>query len=319
MLGQIAGDALGSMVEFQGPAQIQREFPGGPRHISGSRQFQTLPGQPTDDSELALLLARSIIHSGGYDQEAAAKAYAWWYESGPFDIGNATKQALRAAWDAGRKGKCVAVAAEKAADPVTQANGALMRVSPLGIFGWSSGPSQLAAHARMDARLTHPSPVTQDANAAYVLTIARAIRVAETPAELHRFALWWVKDHKVDPAVIQAVEEAGTEPPPDFLTHQGWVIIALQNAFYQLLHAPSIEEGIVDTVRHGGDTDTNAAIAGALLGAVHGLEAVPDQWREAVLDCRPEHGRPGVQRPRPPELWPTDCLDVALELSGLGE
>ena len=68
---------------------------------------------------------------------------------------------------------------------------------------------------------------------------------------------------------------------------QGWVKIALQNAFYELLHAPSLEEGVVATVRRGGDTDTNAAIAGALLGAVHGREAVPAQWRSMVLSCRP--------------------------------
>jgi ADP-ribosylglycohydrolase len=76
LLGQIAGDALGSMVEFQGPGQIEHDFPGGPREIRGSRVFSTLAGQPTDDSELALMLARSIIRSGRYDQDAAARAYA---------------------------------------------------------------------------------------------------------------------------------------------------------------------------------------------------------------------------------------------------
>jgi len=56
------------------------------------------------------------------------------------------------------------------------------------------------------------------------------------------------------------------------------MLLALQNAFYQLLHASSLERGVVDTVRAGGDTDTNAAIAGALLGAVHGRDVIPQQW-----------------------------------------
>lgn len=60
--------------------------------------------------------------------------------------------------------------------------------------------------------------------------------------------------------------------------YTGWVLNALQNAFYRLLHSSSFEEGVIDTVRSGGDTDTNAAIAGALLGAVHGRDAVPKQW-----------------------------------------
>jgi len=84
-------------------------------------------------------------------------------------------------------------------------------------------------------------------------------------------------------------------------------------AFEQPLHAPNLEEGVVDTVMRGGDTDTNAAICGALLGAVHGIEAVPSQWREKVLSCRPEQ-RAGVAPPRPEVFWPVDALELAQQL-----
>lgn len=150
LLGQIAGDALGSMVEFRSAQEIEQLHPGGPRLIEGSRQFRTLPGQPTDDSELAILLARSIVSGGRYDQEAAAKAYVWWYRSGPFDIGRATRQALSAGSRALDQGKPVAPAEEQGADPSTEANGALMRVSPLGIYGWKLEESGLAEFARQD-------------------------------------------------------------------------------------------------------------------------------------------------------------------------
>jgi len=64
----------------------------------------------------------------------------------------------------------------------------------------------------------------------------------------------------------------------------------------------------VDTVMRGGDTDTNAAIAGALFGAVHGLDAVPEQWRDKLLNCRPEAGRPHVRHPRMClQGWSSDC------------
>jgi hypothetical protein len=99
---------------------------------------------------------------------------------------------------------------------------------------------------------------------------------------------------------------------------QGWVRVALQNAFFELLHAPSLEEGVVRTVRRGGDTDTNAAIAGALLGAVHGRAAVPAQWRSMVLSCRPL-ARPASTRPRPREYWPVDVLEIAERLLLEGE
>jgi ADP-ribosylglycohydrolase len=94
--------------------------------------------------------------------------------------------------------------------------------------------------------------------------------------------------------------------------NQGWVRIALQNAFHELLHAASLEEGVVRTVRRGGDTDTNAAIAGALLGAVHGRAAIPAQWRSAVLSCRPHVLR--TRRPRPMAYWPVFALELAERL-----
>lgn len=91
------------------------------------------------------------------------------------------------------------------------------------------------------------------------------------------------------------------------------------DAVWQLLHAATLEEGIVNTVMRGGDTDTNAAIAGALLGAVYGLDAIPKQWREKVLNCRPEAGREGVRHPRPKCFWPVDTLHIAQCLVAGGE
>jgi hypothetical protein len=99
----------------------------------------------------------------------------------------------------------------------------------------------------------------------------------------------------------------------------GWVLVALQNAFWQLLHAAGFEEGVTGSVQLGGDTDTNGAIAGALLGAVHGRAAVPQQWMSRVLSCRPLVGIPGVARPRPAAFWPVDALWLAERLLFLGQ
>jgi ADP-ribosylglycohydrolase len=125
--------------------------------------------------------------------------------------------------------------------------------------------------------------------------------------------LLWAQHLDAEPALRGAILVAAIAPPADFQRHQGWVLIALRNALWQLLHAPSLEEGVVDTVMRGGDTDTNAAICGALLGAMYGLEAVATQWKEMVIACRPEH-RAGVAHPRPEVFWPVDALDLAQQL-----
>lgn len=119
-------------------------------------------------------------------------------------------------------------------------------------------------------------------------------------------------------SVLHTLEEAVGNRPADYMRNKGWVLIALQNAFWQLLHASSLEEGVVGTVQLGGDTDTNGAIAGALLGAVHGRAAVPQQWLDRVLSCRPISGMAGVIRPRPEAFWPVDALWIAERLVWLG-
>ena len=113
---------------------------------------------------------------------------------------------------------------------------------------------------------------------------------------------------------MSAIDGAATAPPADFMHLQGWVLTAFRNALWQLLHAENLEEAVVDTVQRGGDTDTNAAICGALLGAVHGREAVPKRWVDRLLSCRPQEGEPKVLQPRPECYWPVDALELAEHL-----
>lgn len=299
LLGQLSGDALGSIVEFEGPATIRAKHPDGLRVMTGSPLWHTVPGQPTDDSEMALLLARLLIERGAYDPEAAREAYVFWLESDPFDRGNTITRALRGHPDAG-----------------SQANGALMRVSPLGIFGARFSREEAVAWAREDAALTHPHVVCRQANALYVAAIAEAVRTGCNRMDVYAHVLAHTEEMNVEDSLRNAITAAAETPPADYVRQQGWVLIALQNALWQLLHAPNFEEGVVDTIMRGGDTDTNAAICGALLGAVDGVEAIPLAWRQAVLTCRPEAGKPGVDQPRPACFWPVDALDLAAKLAG---
>jgi len=75
LLGQFAGDALGSMVEFHTPEDILRNYPDRIRELADGGRWGTIAGQPTDDSEMALMLARTLAEQGRYDAEEAGKAY----------------------------------------------------------------------------------------------------------------------------------------------------------------------------------------------------------------------------------------------------
>lgn len=294
LLGQLCGDALGSLVEFQTPQQIAAAHPDGVRDLVDGGPFTLIAGQPTDDSELALALARTLVGADRYHAEAAWSAYEQWLLSRPFDVGQTLAQAL-----GGQPRQ------------QSQANGALMRISPLGVFGAGRDPRQVAGWAREDAALTHPNPVCGDVNALFAAAVALAVAEGCAPAALHARIVAWAEEWSVDREVRDLVARAVDAPPADCTDRMGWVLLAFHNALWQLAHAPSLEAALVDTVGRGGDTDTNAAICGALLGAVHGREAVPARWRRRVLTCRPSRQALGVRHPRPQSMWPCDALELA--------
>jgi ADP-ribosylglycohydrolase len=270
--------------------------------------FHLMAGQPTDDSELALLLARSIVQEAKYDQERVAAAYHYWFsESAPFDIGNTIGTALQGVTAQDVEQGHAADAMKQAASRDSQANGSLMRISPLAIHGYRMQPEQLFELADQESRLTHPDPVCAQCCGLFCIAIANAIRTGEAADQIYQSVLRFAESNVLHPVVMQALQSAVSSPPE---VYKGWVIAGFQNAFYQLIHSNNFEDGIVDTVMRGGDTDSNAAIAGALLGAVYGRESIPAQWRDMVLSCRP-HRATGAVHPRPWPFWPVDLLNLA--------
>lgn len=289
LLGQLVGDSLGSLVEFKTKEQIRAEYPEGVRLLADGGPFNLKAGQPTDDSEMALALARCLVRHKIFSVADVTKAYKRWYNSNPFDCGITIASALTTG----------------SSSAYSESNGSMMRISPLAIWGSGRGLYEVLHWASRDANITHRNKVAIQATALYAELMAYAIRGGGTGEFLYACLCQWIKTIDFEPAVVACIKRAKTEKPSDYHTSMGWVLIAFQNALWQMLHAPNFEEGVVDTVMQGGDTDTNAAIAGALLGAIYGEEAIPTQWKRAVLNCR-------TSRPR--EYWPIDALKLADDL-----
>jgi ADP-ribosyl-[dinitrogen reductase] hydrolase len=296
LLGLLVGDALGSQVEFLDPATIKSRHPQGLRDLLPGGTWNLLVGQPTDDGELTLALARALVASGGFDRDRVAAAYIDWKGSNPFDIGGTTAKGIDALRDRGR------------ADRSSQANGALMRVAPIGIAA-AGDPSKAADWARRDAALTHPHPLCQGASAAFAAAIAAGVAGANQPA-MWAEAYAHAGDDAGSAEIRQVLLEARDRLPPDFTRKQGWVITAFGNAFHRLWSEQDLHEALTETAMSGGDTDTNAAICGALLGAAYGRDAIPQAWRSQVLGCRAVRGK-GVKHPRPVPFWADDAMELA--------
>ncbi|WP_428483952.1 inositol monophosphatase family protein [Rhodopila sp.] len=305
LLGMVIGDSLGSQVEFRTADHIRADYPNGVRNLEPSPVWNTLAGQPTDDSELGLALARSLVGHSEYGPEAAAAAYGRWYQSGPFDCGTTTARAFAPAAQADRN---KAQAARHAADPASQSNGSLMRIAPVGV--WAATPEQAARAAMADSALSHPHPACRVACAAFAAAIAVAIAGASR-TEMADTAIRTAEAADPDGASVLLALRHGVSgvPPADYQRQMGWVLIALQNAFFHLSAGTGTEAALIQTVGCGGDTDTNASIAGALLGAVDGRVSLPIRWVMPVLTCRPDPAL-HAERARPDEYWPDDILDL---------
>jgi ADP-ribosylglycohydrolase len=298
LLGLACGDALGATVEFMTSAAIARAFPDGLRTIVGGGPCHVAPGQVTDDTELALCLARSLAAGrNGFDDDDVADRYAEWAASHPIDMGTTTRNAFVIA-----RGEDIANRMRIRASAVnyaSKANGSLMRCAPIGLYGAGFGLDSfdVADMAVEDSTLSHPNAVTREACVALTLAIRLLVggRFAEEMDEamqvydiVHRFMGY--RSRLVAVAI-------GKVPPPIVDKEKiGYVLHALRLAFYELLHAESFAAGVEDAVARGGDTDTNGAITGALLGARFGSTAIPMQWADIVIGVGEASRRPAIYR-----------------------
>ena len=265
--GLMVGDALGAPAEFNYHGDVLRHFPDGLGRMVAGFGICTnrKAGEVTDDTQMAWCLHQSLLDVGGWSPEAAMRRYQEWIASDPPDVGDATKDALLGN-----------------PQPEAQGNGALMRVMPLALWAASHPGFDWMSAVREDAALTHPHPVNGECNVVYVYALLLAMKGGMSPQTIYESTLSWAEEQGIMPEVIDTLRRAATERPDYDGEHIGWVHVALQSVFYQLLHARDFRSALVDIVSSGGDTDTNAAIAGALLAAVYGPQSIPSEWLVCV-------------------------------------
>ncbi len=280
LMGLACGDALGAPLEFHSAAEVEARHPGGVTDMVAGwgDSAEHLPGDTTDDSEMAIALLHSLVHCGGYNADDAFNAYREWLDSAPMDAGQTVMDAL-----AGES------------SPDSQANGALMRIAPLALFAALHPACDWEGAAEEDACLTHVHPKCAHANIIYVESLLLALR-GESPMMIYAAALSRAALLRED--TLLARLKAAAKEEPAYSPCVGWVEIAFQAAYYWLLHtrvAADVAAALLAVVNHLGDPDTNAAIVGALLGTRFGEGAFPAAWREKVMEGSLD--RPQIFRP----------------------
>ena len=277
LLGLVAGNQLGVPTQGMGtPAAIRAAFPEGiwdpPAPPAGSPY--------DDDAALALLCAESLLERGDFDVADVARRWAAWMERDGRGVGSATRISLglvaqgETPFEAGRRARQQEPGGGGGGD-------CLARAVPLALR-FHAAPNRLTRVAAQQAAITHAD---ERAGAA-------AVAVALAARELIMGNLYFVEEvrHRLRDAaprpVLEALYRAAREgqaelpiaTPPD----GGWAVGTLETAVWFATHNRSLEDALVYLAQAGGATGTNAAVAGALLGARDGEAGIPPQWIAGV-------------------------------------
>jgi ADP-ribosylglycohydrolase len=288
LLGLAVGDALGAPLEFSS-AEAAAAAVGAGLEMKGGGVWD--PGEWTDDTAMALCLAEALAVSGlPLDLDDLASRYASWAASGPKDIGITTRRALGGAGSAEQARANARASHEESGR--TAGNGTVMRVAALA-FAPGSRDEVLDA-AREDARLTHWDEVAGDASAG----LCAALLAIETDQDPVAAALSAAGDHPrlTDALGLVARDDRDAIARLAAGGEGGTCWATLATGLFTLRFS-SYEEGVGWAISHGFDTDTNAAVAGALLARRDGVEPIPGRWLDRLRNRdRIEAAADGIAR-----------------------
>lgn len=266
-VGAAVGDALGMPLEFGLASPPERL-------IRTMRAGRLPPGSFTDDTEMALALAESLLTKPHLDPDDLANRFVDWFQRNPPDVGIHTGSVLQRlqsgeAWQQATQGV-------QSLNPNNAGNGSVMRCWPVAITCWQNHAS-LNDHSRLQSQVTHAHEECM-ASCAFINVMICQLVHGQSPREAYNTALAQVN---LPDGLRQGILLAPRRKR-DELRNTGWVRHTVESALWGLLNTDTFEEALVQVINLGADADTAGAVTGALAGAAYGLEAIPLDWKNAL-------------------------------------
>lgn len=273
VVGSAVGDALGAPFEFGPLGAFSARFPeaGCGGEMCGGGGWE--PGEATDDTQMAVLVAESLLQRVGLDLPDIFARFQRWAGADPKDIGLQTQDVLTNGmpWDR-------AAAAHCQVNQRAAGNGSLMRASTSAVYFAHAGQLATMDAARHIAALTHGDRAAWEGTALFHELIRRVLAGADPLLALPDVLDLVHPDHRQRYATVLAPDWH-----PDQATEfNGAVWPCLGSAVWALRSTTSFEEAIRAAIDLGGDTDTVAAVTGGLAGACYGPDAIPARWTEPL-------------------------------------
>ena len=300
LIAGACGDALGASFETMSRSEILH----GHGRVLCFVGTETRPlGYYTDDTQMTLALANSLLHCGKLNPEHCAKNYARYYKTLPKrGYGSGTAPILEALADgADYRNTGHLVYADG-----SSSNGGAMRISPIGIAFRNASNEELYNAVKLALLPTHTHPDAIDgawiqAKAVAILIqadyrhfdVTKFLRGLQSAAkgDLLKAKIQLIRDYIREGKTHEEFLQAACIPRPDEKLFQRSAVEAVACSlwcFARYYHKP--EECMIQAVELGGDTDTIASMAGSLVGALHGCRWIPLRWFDE-LENAPGSGR----------------------------
>jgi ADP-ribosylglycohydrolase len=272
ILGLAIGDALGAPYEFKPP--VTDDTP-----ITMDYNERWTPGKWTDDTAMAIAIMQAWTNHGNITsteaQDSLVRIWKEWAKTAP-DVGVQTRQVLMSLKEETAEEANLASEALHRTTGRSGGNGSLMRTAPLAFLKLPD--EEVAKVVTQISKLTH-----YDDDAAHACIIwVFAIRHAVSTGYLDFEPGFEFIPEEVKGKWRAFLKEAEENLPVHF-ENNGWVVAAFKAAASAVMIGQhDYVKGIEAAIRAGFDTDTVAAIAGSLLGALSGAEALPQEWKEIL-------------------------------------
>ena len=276
LLGLALGDALGAPYEgMTGPIIFDLEKV----LSSGTLSF-------TDDTMMALCIARSIIAKKCFDPKDIAENYLKWFLSGDLrGIGITVYKAL-SNYLRSRDWKACGII-----DFWAAGNGVAMRVAPIALYDIYSTEHVLYEHVRLDGWITHKNELAISGAFAVALAIRKAADggkkedvLTYVKTKLEEFGII----NRVYDSIMKVIDlldkNVADHEAFKILGTSGYVVHTVSSALFAFMHYDNYMDSVVSVIKAGDDTDTNAAVTGAIAGIYYGYNQLPSHLIERLED-----------------------------------
>lgn len=288
LFGQAVGDALGLGTEFMTKKEVDWHYPNGltqyEQIIQDAHRKRWKQGSWTDDTDQMTMILDSLLETGAVNvSDIARRFWNWAFVANGEGIGMTTYKVFTYPDFIANPHNAAHIIWEESNYHIA-ANGGVMRTSVMGLWDFQNA-NKLPANVEAVCRITHADPRCIGSCVIVATLINELVKGRTANQSLYdeMIAIANCYDERIEPFITLALQANDiAELDLDNEHSMGYTLKTLAAGIWSLAHAESFAQGITAVIQEGGDADTNAAVAGALLGAKFGLSAIPKQWIEGL-------------------------------------